>query len=139
KGVVRVELDGAHAGCEDAIQLFVVALKARTILPRVELLAHRELLERNVAHNPVYQDIGVAEAVRVEHLEAIVLAPRDEARPSWRAEHAGRAGDRLYHIREIEERAGRRVKRKLHQARDDAAHIENQACRSAGWDIDSER
>ena len=48
---------------------------------------------------------------------------------------AGGAGDRLFHVGEVEHRAGGRLELELHKAGDDSAHVEDQPHHAAGRNI----
>src|SRR6266542_6306245 len=139
KGIVRIELHRAHAGREYPVQFLVGADEARTVLPGVQILLHLELLERDLALNPMNQDVGVAEAVRVEHLKMVVFPACDITRSGMRAEESGWALDWLLYIGEVEHSAGRGVEFELDKTRDDAAQVEDQPCHAAGRDIHVER
>jgi hypothetical protein len=98
EGVVRVELHRADSCRINAVQFLVVALEARAILPGVQLLLHGKVRQRDAALNPMHQNVGVAEAVRVEHLEAVVRSTSDIARSGMRAQETAWASDRLFHV-----------------------------------------
>ncbi len=84
-GVVRVEIDAATTDRPDAVQHFVAALEEGRVARRRDFARVQSLVHRDTAQNDrtrgAHRETEVAEAERLEGLEAIARAARDVAEP----------------------------------------------------------
>src|SRR5947209_6163964 len=79
EGIVRAELHCAHPCREDTVQVLIITGERCAVLPWIEVLLHPKARQRDTAFNPMDEDVGVAEAVGVKQLKAVMFATDDIA------------------------------------------------------------
>src|SRR3712207_4357432 len=81
ESIVGTELNGAHTGTENIIQLLVIARESGARLPRIHVFPDSKMLDRHRSLTAVDEDVGIAEAIRIEELKAVIFAARRISRP----------------------------------------------------------